>query len=226
MTVYKSMLLGRIRGAALASVLAAALVPPLAHADIYTWIDGSGATNVSNLPPPEGAKVTKVQKALPPEILAREDAAREAALQAETQALNDRVRQLEAAAAAPARFVAPPSPPIIQYIVAPQQPPMQQIVEMTQPSYGNYGYGGCDPSWAGCALSWFPGVYPASVFVVGVPSRPTHPIRHPPPKMTTPRLPPPFGAPVIPNVGTVLPHNVVMRQPVQTVPLSLGLKRG
>src|SRR5689334_22941462 len=140
--------------------------PPLARAEIYTWIDASGVTNVSNLPPPDGAKVTKVQHAPPP--------------------------------------------------------PMQQTVEVSPPQSG-YGYGGCDPSWAGCALSWFPGFFP---FVVVQP--PLHPMRpgHGAPKMTTPRLPPPFGPPLIPNFGPSLPRSIVMQQPMRTSAPSLGLKRG
>ncbi|HZI83061.1 MAG TPA: DUF4124 domain-containing protein [Casimicrobiaceae bacterium] len=201
--------------------------PPLARAEIYTWIDASGVTNVSNLPPPDGAKVTKVQHAPPPEIVAREDAARDAARRAETQALAERVRQLEADAASPARFAPPPdyvpvAPPVIQYIIQAPSPPMQQTVEVSPPQSG-YGYGGCDPSWAGCALSWFPGFFP---FVVVQP--PLHPMRpgHGAPKMTTPRLPPPFGPPLIPNFGPSLPRSIVMQQPMRTSAPSLGLKRG
>ncbi len=198
---------------------------PLAHAEIYTWIDASGVTNVSNLPPPDGAKVTKVQHAPPPEIVAREDAAREAARRAETQALAERVRQLEDEA----RQMPPPDyrpvmapPPVIQYIVQAPQPPMQQTVEVTQPGYGGYGYGGygCDPSWFGC---WWPGFYPASVIVVGTPNVPNkRPIHHGQ-NVTGPRLPPPFGPPLVPNFGPSKPQRVVVQPPFTT---SLGMKRG
>jgi len=191
-----------VLGVAYAVLLALGLGAPSARGDIYTWIDASGVTNVSNLAPPDGANVTKVQRALPPEILAREDAARDAARQAEAQALAARVRQLEdEARAAPPPDFRPliPPPPVIQYIVQAPPPPMQQTVEITQPAYGNgyggYGYG-CDPSWFGC---WWPGYYPASVFVVNTPGkgrndRPTHHGNN----MITPPLPPPFGPPPVP----------------------------
>src|SRR5262244_398026 len=40
--------------------VAATLGPAYAYADIYTWVDASGALNVSNLTPPDGARVLKV----------------------------------------------------------------------------------------------------------------------------------------------------------------------
>jgi hypothetical protein len=195
--------------------LAGGLEAPLAHADIYTWIDASGVTNVSNLPPPEGVQVTKTLHGRPPEIVAREDAARDAARQAEAQALAERVRQLEdeiaARQAPPPMVYAPPPPPVIQYIV---EPAPQQIA-YTAPPTQTYSSPGCDPSWAGCALSWFPGFYPASVLVVPG-FRPVHPVRpHNP-------LPPPgrhpFGPPKAPNFTAQLPT-----QPFGPTP---GLKRG
>lgn len=202
-TMRKSVL-----GVASVALLALGLGAPSARADIYTWVDASGVTNVSNLPPPEGAKVTKVQHAPPPEILAREDAARDAARQAEAQALAARVRQLEdeARAAPPPDFrpVIPP-PPVIQYIVQAPPPPMQQTVEITQPAngYGGYGYG-CDPSWFGC---WWPGYYPASVFVVTTPKNRNDRFGNNRPMqrgmngitLIEPRLPPPFGPPLVPT---------------------------
>ena len=39
------------------TILAAACALPRAHADIYTWTDESGRVNISNLAPPEGARV-------------------------------------------------------------------------------------------------------------------------------------------------------------------------
>ena len=41
-------------------VLSCTFAPQLAQADVYTWKDASGRMNVSNLPPPEGAKVGHV----------------------------------------------------------------------------------------------------------------------------------------------------------------------
>ena len=188
------MRLKRIGRVAPLSLLAAFALS--AHAEIYTWIDASGATNVSNLPPPEGAKVTKVQPSLPPEIAAREQAALEAARRAEAETLAQRVRELEALASRspPPDYRPPAPPPVIQYIVEPQPAPMQLTVEMAAPAYGDYG---CNPSWASCAL-WWPGFYPGFV-VVTTPGRPTHPIHGGQP-MPTPHMPPSFG-PKLTNVA-------------------------
>jgi hypothetical protein len=221
------MLDGTLR-AALPATLALAFALP-AHADIYTWVDASGTTNVSNLAPPDGVTLTRVQHSLPPEILAREDAAREAARQAETRALAERVKQLEADAARtpPPDYRPPAAPPVIQYIVEAPSPPMQQSVEITPPSYGAYGYGGygyagygCDPSWFGC---WWPGFYPASVVVVGTPSsHRSHSPQHGH-VVTGPRLPPPFGPPLVPNFG---PQPKMIAHPMRAIAAPLGLKRG
>ncbi|HUH93207.1 MAG TPA: DUF4124 domain-containing protein [Casimicrobiaceae bacterium] len=225
-------MLNGILRAALYGTLALAFALP-ARADIYTWVDASGNTNVSNLAPPDGVKVTKVQRALPPEVVAREDAAREAARQAETRALAERVRQLESdAARAPPPDYRPPvaPPPVIQYIVEAPQPPLQQSVEIAPPSYGSYGYGGygyagygCDPSWFGC---WWPGFYPASVIVVG-PSNPSHkhPLQHGR-SVTGPRLPPPFGPPIVPNLGPQPKMTLPMQSPLRAVNAPLGFRRG
>ena len=75
-------------------VLAFALGGQLAHADIYTWVDASGATNVSNLSPPEGVRVTRVTHENPQKPV-RLETARDAAHDAEIQALSERVQQLQ-----------------------------------------------------------------------------------------------------------------------------------
>lgn len=220
------------------------LVPAVVHAEIYTWIDAVGVTNVSNLQPPEGVKVTKIQPALPPEIAAREESAREAARKAEAETLAKRVRELErevAARSVPPDY-RPPAPPVVQYIVEPQPAPMQVTVEAASPAYAG-AYAGCNPSWASCALSWWPGFYPASVIVVQTPGvRPVHPI-HGGRNLPGPRLPPPFGpqltnvaAPVtnvVPPVTTFVPP---LTQIVSPIPPTLvgprsfnsfpGMKRG
>src|SRR5215471_16772237 len=75
-----------------------------AHADIYTWVDSSGALNVSNLTPPDDARVLKV--------VHTDDAA---ARKSETQALADRVKQLEDEVAMATRQPPPsyaPPPPV------------------------------------------------------------------------------------------------------------------
>ena len=210
------MMLSRVLRAVLPVVLAGSFGAPLARADIYTWIDASGVTNVSNLPPPEGVQVTKILRGLPPEIVAREDAARDAARQAEAQALAERVRQLEDEVAArqalppPMVYASLPQPPMIQYIV---EPAPQQIAYVTPPSQ-TYSSSGCDPSWAGCALSWFPGFYPASVLVVPG-FRPAHPTR-PHNSVHPPRSP--FALPKLPDFTAQLPM-----QPFGPAP---GPKRG
>lgn len=64
-----------------------------ASADIYTWTDASGQTTYSDTPPPRNANLIGILRAPPP----AEDAgtARQAAQQAELQAMGERIRQLE-----------------------------------------------------------------------------------------------------------------------------------
>lgn len=144
----------------LLTVLLAGTVAALARADIYTWVDAAGNINLSNLAPPASAHVINVVHASP-----QPAAAREAVRQAEVQALEDRVRQLESEADL-ARQPAPvpqyrPAPvsPVIQYVVtsAPALPP---YAAAASPSPGY-----CDATQLECGLWAFPGVYPASVIV-------------------------------------------------------------
>jgi hypothetical protein len=153
----------RVLQAWLLVVLAGTAAVQLAHADIYTWVDGSGTINVSNLPPPEGVSVTKVTHESP--SAPRDEVARAAAHQAEVQALEDRVGQLEnevqfarLQAAPPADYRAIPAPPVIQYIVEPAPPVMQYAPNPAPPQYA-----GCDPTWTDCGSWWVPGFYAASV---------------------------------------------------------------
>src|SRR5512132_4078953 len=152
-------------GLASLSVLACVLAVQTAHADIYTWVDAKGIVNVSNLGPPEGARVTGVTHETPQAVASRYDAAREAARQAEVQALADRVRQLETevqvarrpvvAAPAPVTYVPVPTP-----VIMPLEPEPAPAAR------------GCDPSWFGCwawGSSWFP-----SVIVVPNGNNPSH----------------------------------------------------
>ena len=85
--------------AGLPVILAGTVVATCAHADIYTWVDQEGMVNVSNLAPPEGVRVTKVTREIAPApasmVAQRNDLAREAARDAELQALNARVAQLQ-----------------------------------------------------------------------------------------------------------------------------------
>jgi hypothetical protein len=192
----------RVLGMLLTALLGWGVGASLAHADIYTWVDASGALNVSNLPPPDGVQVTRIQRGGAPDITAREDAAREAARQAEAQALADRVRQLEDEIAM--RQALPPPviyptiqpPPVIQYFIAGPQ----QIAEVAPAAPA---YSGCDPGWAGCAPWWFPSIYPAGVFFVGVPGfRPGHPNR---PHHSAPQPGQGSGASMGPRFTTQLP---------------------
>jgi len=63
---------------ALSVLVAGTLGLQLAHADIYTWADASGSVNVSNLEPPQGARVISVTHTSPADA-ARENASRDAA---------------------------------------------------------------------------------------------------------------------------------------------------
>src|SRR5713101_9363520 len=90
-----SIMLTRLLQATLAAVVAATFGLRPARADVYTWVDAFGGVNVSNLAPPEGARITKVVPASSQKTTTRDDEAREAARDAEVQALTKRVRQLE-----------------------------------------------------------------------------------------------------------------------------------
>jgi hypothetical protein len=137
---------------------ALALVPMLAAApalaDIFTWVDKGGLTHVSNLPPPEDARVLRVSRAAPrdPE---REAAMREAQQQAEVRALDERMRLMAMELEESRRQ--PPPPPVI--VVAPPAvyyapPPAPVIVNVVSPPAPDCAYG-----WGDCGVgSW--GAYP------------------------------------------------------------------
>jgi hypothetical protein len=187
------MMLRPILRAALLAVIAGVSVPQLARADIYTWADASGAINVGNLTPPEGVRVISVAHASPEAAAARENAAREVARRAETQALEERVRQLESEAAArhqaPTQVVYPtiPAPPPMQYWSEPAPAPVQYVVSAAPPTYTQ----GCDPSWLSCGLGWWPGFYPTSVVFVRTANFRRFPATH-------------------------IPHHFAVRQPVHS----------
>ncbi|TMG81019.1 MAG: DUF4124 domain-containing protein [Betaproteobacteria bacterium] len=140
-----------------------------AHADIYTWVDASGIVNVSNLAPPEGVRPTKVIRESAPNTKARDDAARDAARQAEVQALAERVRQLQDEVDRARRQVPVPMqmdyrpipPPAIPYEVEPTPPPAQYAANVA-PSTSF----GCDLGWMGCGLGWGQALYPPSIVVL------------------------------------------------------------
>ena len=176
---YRKPLMGTsLLRASLPAILAATFGLQPAHADIYTWVDASGSINVSNLAPPDGVRVASVMHESAPAIAARAEAAREAARQAEVQALAERVRQLEdielakGQAPPPADYRAiPPPPAVIQYVVVP--PPAPYAVNPAPPANT-----GCDPGWIDCGLWGIPGFYPTSVVVLRAPNfRHFHPGR-------------------------------------------------
>ena len=188
------MMLRSLLRTALLAAIAAAPGPQLARADIYTWADASGVITVSNLSPPDGVRVISVARAAP-ETVARENAAREAARRAETQALEERVRQLESEAEArrqtPPQVIYPPiaAGPAMQYWSEPA-PASVQYVSIAQPAYSPYNQT-CDPAWLGCS-GWFSGYYPSVVYVRAPAFRhgfPANPIRPGNP------MRPHFGAP-------------------------------
>jgi hypothetical protein len=186
----------RLLRASLPALLAGTFGLQLAHADIYTWVDGSGSINVSNVAPPEGVRVTSITPATPPAAVARADAAREAARQAEVEALAQRVRELEddvelarRQAPPPVDYRAIPPPPVIQYFVV--SPPAQYAPNPAVPANNGWN-NGCDPAWTDCGLWGYSGFYPTSVIVLRAPNfRHLHPGRggHRPPMQPQVRAP-------------------------------------
>jgi len=144
----------------LAAVLLALALSPAARAEIYTWVDAQGRTNISNLPPPDGARVTKVVHEAPPNPY--NDAARDAARQAELDSLAQRVDQLQAALQNAARQ--PPPPPQTQFIVVPAAAPVQYVSEPEPaPQAQDCNYGWTCNGW------WNPG-FPPFVSYIYVPA--------------------------------------------------------
>jgi len=157
--------------------LAGPLALPTAHADMYTWTDTSGRVNVSNIAPPEGVHVTRVDRdpapkpAIDPAVReAARDAVKDALRDAQVQALNEGVSQLKEeverakneVAAPPVVVPAAAPAPIVQYVVTSPAAPAQY-----QPAYPSYA--ACDPTVFGCPFG-YPGFgYPFNVVVVSVP---------------------------------------------------------
>jgi hypothetical protein len=166
--------------AVLWSVVACAFCVQPAHADIYTWVDAKGVVNISNIAPPDGVKPTRVTPDPPARNAAAVDAAREAARQAELQALSDRAKDLEVQALAErvrqlerdldaSRYQAPS----VVYQVMPAAPVVQYVADTAPATYS-----GCDPAWYGCGGWWGWGGYPSSVVVLGGQNfRRPHPFR-------------------------------------------------
>ena len=163
-----------------AMLLGTCALPP-AHADIYTWTDESGRVNVSNLAPPDGARVTGVVHENAATITTR-DAAREAAREslrdAEVRALAERVRQLQDDIERARRQAPPPqveflavAPPVFVPYPILFAPPAQYDFASAPVASGGCGFG-----WPDCAFGWYPGIYALNV----VTGRPPHFRRDPP----------------------------------------------
>jgi hypothetical protein len=169
----------RLFQAVLLSLIGCGLALRLAHAEIYTWVDPAGVVNLSNLAPPEGVRVTRVTHEPAPRVASASEVAREAARQAELQALADRARELEVQALSErirqlereVEIGRSQPPPAVGYAVMPSLPVTQYVVEPAPPAST-----GCDPAWFGCGPWWGPGIYPPSVVVIGAPNfRRVHP---------------------------------------------------
>ena len=142
------------RAAGVALALAMAASP--AGADIYTWVDKDGTTNVSNVPPPENVRVTKVSHTAPRDP-AREAAAREAARLAEVRALRDRVDELSKEVEHSRDAFPPPyaAAPVMAYAPAPA--PTVVVTVINQPAQPEATNAGCDLAFGGCGVGFFPG---------------------------------------------------------------------
>jgi hypothetical protein len=158
-----AMMATHLRWEAFPLVLAFMLGGQLAHADIYTWVDASGATNVSNLSPPEGVRVTRVTHEDSPKPPVRSDTTRDATRDAEVQALSERVQQLQREVEL-ARTYAPPPPPMPYPALPPAPAPAYAVDDMPTPANP------CDSVFGGCGYRWGQPFYPASVFVVRAPT--------------------------------------------------------
>jgi uncharacterized protein DUF4124 len=148
-----------------AVLLVCTLAAPITRADVFTWLDAAGRTNVSNLDPPEGARVTSVVRERP--ASAAEIAAREARQRADVIALEEQVRRLAAEVAAtrqPRVVEAPPMPVVYNIITMPSPPVAVPDLSMAYADMAPAPSYDCIPSWAGCA-TWWPGFATGTVVV-------------------------------------------------------------
>ena len=198
-------LLRSVVPALIVAMMAGVCALPLAHADIYTWIDDKGRVNISNIEPPEGARVTSVvreSKAMKEANEAAREAARdrdrEALREAEVRALAERVRQLQAEvesakrAPPPPVVAAAPAPAFVPYTGEYAPPVAQYNFINASPVMGGGGGGGCYTGWPDCQFGWYPGFYPAyypvNVFPRDRPFRRDH-FPHPAPHLRGPVAP-------------------------------------
>ena len=151
----------RLLGVVVASAAAFASALAPARAEIYTYVDPQGRVNVSNLAPPDGARVTRVVHEAPPNPY--NDAAREAAQRDEMQRLAQRVDQLQYELQLAARQ--PPPAPAPQVVVVPMPAPAPApyyVDAAPAPAYAqdcSYGWNGCDAWWGGAFAPFATFVY-------------------------------------------------------------------
>lgn len=109
--------------------------PGSAEADIYAWTDASGHVTYSDTPPPKNASLVGVVRDTPVKPLTPAEAAamREAAHQAELQAMSQRIQLLEQEIQQANRSPPPPPP------------------EYMNPSAS---YSPCEPGWYDCGPLW------------------------------------------------------------------------
>jgi hypothetical protein len=146
---------------ALAVVFASAAVTELARADIYTWTDGAGKVNVSNLTPPDGTQVLSVVREIPRPPVPPPAPVADPSAQADVQFLAQRVRQLEYEVESSKRQ----APPMMNYAPMPPPPPVMQYAADPEPQV-SYG---CDQAWNGCNGLWGFGGYPVGIVVLNTP---------------------------------------------------------
>jgi hypothetical protein len=167
----------RLLNTVAAVVLLGMLGVPVAHADVYTWVDAAGMLNVSNLQPPAGANVTSVVKSVAPKLAPDTSTPAQAAAM---QALSDRILQLQAQVADVQRPVVPTV--VNNVYVTPQPAPV--TVQYAQLGYTYDGpqqsSNACDPSFYSCGGGVYGGFYPASTVFLGGAAAPVRP--SPPPR--------------------------------------------
>ncbi|HET9729178.1 MAG TPA: DUF4124 domain-containing protein [Acidimicrobiia bacterium] len=173
----------------LAAVLLFAAQVPLAHADVYTWVDSAGRTNVSNLAPPKDVRIRSVVREKP--ASAADIAVREARQRAELAALQEQVRSLqtEVEATRPLPIGTPAAPVVYNIISVSPPPPVVSDLATAPVPYADATPAptyGCVPSWAGCT-TWWPGFATSTVVVHSPRARHfdrfghAHPFGSPPP---------------------------------------------
>jgi hypothetical protein len=156
-----------VRRVSFVAALAGALGVPPAAADIYTWLDPTGQVNVSNLPPPDDARVTKISRE-DPAAAERARAAREAAQRNEVSTLNARVSQLEKQLDAATQ--APPPPVVYPTVAAPAPVAYPSVLAQTivVPAAATPTYASACDAWSGCGWPGYfgyPWYYPNVVVV-------------------------------------------------------------